>query len=94
MTNGQRNITTLLAVIAVLLGLNMLVRGSPSVEAQMTGGPTEPTAVSIAAMNFPTNPDNWRVFRLWSDGSVDGSFVDFTSGTSAPALFSALGSPG
>ena len=39
MTKRRMTITTLLAVIAVLLGLNLLVRGSPSSEAQTEEGP-------------------------------------------------------
>ena len=83
MTNAQRNITTLLAVIAVLLGLNMLVRGSPSVEAQMTGGPAERTVVA-GAVAFPAiargaNSTQFSrvalLLRFWSDGVVDGTRV-------------------
>ena len=74
MTRGQRTIVTLLVIIAVLLALNMLVRGSPSAEAQMTSGPT-PTVVSGEVHSS----SNVRyIYRFWSDGSVDLTDVFLT----------------
>ncbi len=46
MAKGQRIIVCLLVVISVLLSLNLLVRGSPSAEAQAIGGPPVPVAIS------------------------------------------------
>ena len=60
--NGQRTIVVLLAVCAVLLGLN-LVKGSPLAVGQQAE-PTAPTPISIAATER-------HVFRLWSNGTVD-----------------------
>ena len=37
MTNGQRTVTTMLAVVAVTLGPSLIVRGSPPAGAQPMG---------------------------------------------------------
>ncbi len=76
MTRGQTTTTTLLAIIAVLLGLNMLVRGSPTAEAQMTSGPAERTVVA-GAVAFPSSSSSEVavVLRFWSDGAVDATRV-------------------
>ena len=96
MTKGQTTTTTLLSIIAVLLGLNMLVRGSPSAEAQGTSGPAERTVVA-GAVAFPAiarggNSTQFSrvalLLRFWSDGSVDGTRVHSdgqTGGCSGPA---------
>ena len=76
MSKGKRAITTLLAFIAVLLMLN-LVRFT---EAGAVG-PTGPVPVGIAAHQFDAGglggagTDRTRVFRLWSDGSLDTTFI-------------------
>lgn len=75
MTRGQTTTTTMLAVIAVLLGLNMLVRGSPQAGAQMTSGPAEPTVVTGAAV--AVDSVKGHVVRFWSDGAVDTTPVYF-----------------
>ena len=66
----KTTITTMLAVIAVLLGLNLLVLGSPPAEAQTTEeGPVTRRVVGGAVAIV--NSDTERVYRFWSDGSVD-----------------------
>ena len=80
-------IASLLAVIAVLLGLNLIVKGSPQARADRmaTAGPAAPTPVSIAMMpHFDTNDDplnTYAIVRLWSDGSVD--YTDAGNGACA-----------
>ena len=80
----KRNTTTtaLLAVIAVLLGLNLIAKSSPAAVGQAEAGPVQPVPVAIAAQQaFNINAggtDVWRVFRLWSDGAVDAKQLDWT----------------
>ncbi len=78
MTNGQRTVTTLLAVVAVMLGLNLIVRGSPTAVAQgpTAAGPVQATPVSIAAV---PSGSGTKVYRLWSDGSIDVSGFNYSA---------------
>ncbi len=71
MNNGQRTVTTMLAVVAVLLGLNLIVRGSPPAVAQgpTAAGPVQPTLVNGVAQ-WP-NTTSHHIYRFWSDGAVD-----------------------
>ena len=76
MSKGQRAIATLLAVIAVLLTLNL----GRFTQAEAVG-PTGPVPVGIAAHQYNAGgtgggaSDRTRVFRLWSDGSLDTTFI-------------------
>ena len=71
----QNTITTLLAAIAVLLGVNFVSGGS------MQSAQVEPTVVAGSATQEVgtdgTGLDQHRVFRFWSDGAVDTTLVDF-----------------
>jgi hypothetical protein len=74
MSKGQKSITGLLAAIAVLLGLNLIVRGSPSAHGQAIGGQPEPTVVNGVAY---TDSGSYRhIWRFWSDGRVDFTMAD------------------
>ena len=119
MTKGQRAIVALLAVVAVLLGLNLL-RGTPEAEAQVEEGGHNFGACSrpdgscallpevdcnlqggvfqglqvdcISADCFPVrvvavtvdkdrvNGTAYRIFRAYSNGDVDMTWVDLGSG--------------
>ena len=75
MTRGQTTTTTLLAVIAVLLGLNMLVRGSPPAVGQVKDA-GQPVPVSMAVGHTYNTTSNdftniFAIYRMWSDGVVD-----------------------
>lgn len=74
MPKGHRTVASLLAVIAVLLGLNLTAKEAPAAEAgpAQPAGPTEPHIVSITATtaNGIGGPEN-NLYRLWSDGAVD-----------------------
>ena len=66
MTNAHRTITTLLAVIAVLLAINLAVT-APSHEAQAQG--VGPPVVAVA---LQTSEGFGRtVYRMFSDGTVE-----------------------
>lgn len=69
MTNGQRTVTTLLAVIAVLLGANLIVRGPSHAAAQepelrVEGDRRMPRVIQI-------EPVGTLIYRLWSDGVIE-----------------------
>ena len=67
MTNGQRAVATMLAVVAVMLGLNLIVRGSPTaVAAQVASAPMVPVPVwvVIVAAAFPVTV--MTVWTWWS----------------------------
>ena len=78
MNTGQRTVAGMLAVTAVMLGLNLIVRGSPTAVAGglNAAGPVLPTAVAMAVVDVGTG--NFRMFRTWSDGQVDTTFVSFS----------------
>ena len=72
----DRVIVAMLGAVAILLALNLL-RGEP--EAQAQNGPpfldsAEPTVVSIV-LALPNTNDNQRIYRGWSDGAVDMTYV-------------------
>ena len=73
MNEGQRTIATVLAVVAVLLGFNLIVRGSPEAMARVATGPVQPTVVAGERHLAGQNLD--RIWRWWSDGTVDASMV-------------------
>ena len=67
MTNAHRTITTLLAVIAVLLAINLSVTvPSHEAQAQAVGPPVE--AVALQAGEFGL------LYRMFSDGTVERNF--------------------
>ena len=69
MTKGHRTIVALLAVVAVLLGLNLIVGGSTPAAAQGQGMGPPPQAV---AMHLRLEEFTGTVlYRLWSDGTVE-----------------------
>ena len=68
MTKGQRTIVALLAAVTVLLGLN-LFSGTPEVKAQ-AGGPVRLVAGVVTTASF-ANKEGDRIYRFWSDGTVD-----------------------
>lgn len=74
MTNGQRTVAGLLAVVAVMLGLNLIVRGSPTAVAQEPKIRIFPEP-PVRIINISTTWDNdfrrERVYRLWSDGVIE-----------------------
>ena len=69
MTKGQRTVVSLLAVVAVLLGLNLIVGGSTPAAAQAQGMGRPPQAVAMLVGNF--GPIGLSVFRMFSDGTVE-----------------------
>ena len=77
MTNGQRAIATLLAVVVLLLVINILTNvpgQEAAAQAQMQ--PHLPRVVAISTDTMPGGEFS-RVFRLWSDGSIDTTRVIF-----------------
>ncbi len=82
MTNGQRTVATLLAVIAVLLGVNLIMKVAPEEasaqepELRVEGDPRVPRVIQI-------EPVGTLIYRLWS-GAPDpqaGSVVGVERGT-------------
>ena len=74
MTNGHRTVAGMLAVVAVMLGLNLIVRGSPTAVAQepevgIFPEPPLPLVRLVAAFGTFT-ATNFNV-RLWSDGVIE-----------------------
>ncbi len=64
---------SMLAIVAVLLGINLIVRGSPPAVAQGPR-PRQPTIVAGSVLaGCGTNPT--YVYRHWSDGMVDATRV-------------------
>ena len=80
----QNSITALLAIVALLLTLNLIVTGSPPAEAQVAAGPVQPTVVAAQAYIQETAlgvaPTSYahRIWRFWSDGTVDTSLLVIT----------------
>ena len=91
MTNGQRTVTTMLAVVAVLLSLNLIVRGSPPAVAQIASGPVQPVPVALAVTpQFDINGEaqnTFSVLRLWNDGAVDLTRVGIGTSCTSPLNF-------
>ena len=69
MTKGHRTIVALLAVVAVLLGLNLIVGGSTpaAAQAQGMGPPPQAVAMLVRQEDFVGTV----LYRLWSDGMVE-----------------------
>ena len=63
----QRTITALLAAIVVLLGLNLMGAQPKPNTRRVTGIQAEQAKAG----------HTWRIFRLYSDGSVDVKSVEF-----------------
>jgi len=79
----QRTVVGLLAVVAVLLGLNLIVGGAsaqPEPEIGIFPPPPvpEPTVVGITITRFP-NIDANLLVRVWSDGVIEEN-LRLTSG--------------
>ena len=71
MTKGQRTVVSLLAVVAVLLGLNLIVGGSTPAAAQAQG-----MGRPANVLDFTVLTDGFgfvTAFRLWSDGTIEGN---------------------
>ena len=77
MTTTNRTITTLLAVIAVLLGLNLIVKASPAAVGQAEG-PCQAVPVSVAVTDLGGST-TLCIVRLWSDGMVDRKIIRYES---------------
>ena len=57
-----------LVIVAALLVLDILVRlGAPEAQAQTPGSRRMPIDLTVAR----TPNDNYLLYRLWSDGSID-----------------------
>ncbi len=74
MTKGQRTIVSLLALVAVLLGLNFIVPGSTPAKAQVATGPVQPSVIGMQAQHSQGNDD---------DPSSDSSSSDSSSSDSS-----------
>jgi hypothetical protein len=81
MNNGQRTIPALLAVIAVLLGLNIVAKESPAAMGQAAAEMQEPVPVAMSVTQIIGDNGagirQWRAFRLWSDGGIDTTLATF-----------------
>ena len=69
MTKGQQAIIAMLAAVAVLLGFDLIVRGSTPAAAQAQGMGRPPQAVTIQVRT--TAIGGMALYRLWSDGTVE-----------------------
>ncbi len=70
MTNGQRTVTSLLAVVAVLLGINLIVNLPPEAVAQDQFEFEFEAARTPHVIQVETATAG-RVYRLWSDGVIE-----------------------
>ena len=84
MNNGQRTVTTLLAVVAVMLTLNLIVTGSPPAEGQVAAGPVQPKVLSAQAFQVVDEDGKLRAVFGALDGGV-GLYV-FSKGVNAGDL--------
>jgi hypothetical protein len=68
---GQRTIGALLAVVAALLGLDVIVRGRGPATGQEadTAGPGSVLLNGVVTNGGPYSA--FQVYRFWSDGTVD-----------------------
>ena len=78
MNKGQRTVSGLLTVIAVLLGFNLLASGHRTADAQ-TDGMAGPVPISIASS---ASGGSVRLFRLWDDGTIESKLLNFSGGAS------------
>ena len=74
---GQGTVAGLLAAVAVLLGLNLMARTSPAAVGQYPAAPVQPTVVAGVSFYEGGSAPVFlhRLFRFWSDGTVDTSVV-------------------
>ncbi len=75
MTKEQRTIIAMLAVVAALLGLNLIVGGSTPAGAQAQGMGQPPRAVTL--LERPGEQGGTVLYRLWSDGTVERNDAPF-----------------
>ena len=77
MNTGHRTVAGLLAIVAALLALNLIVKGTPPAHAGMRAGPVQPVVVAGAAHLDQTclGCKDVRLYRFWSDGAVDYTFM-------------------
>ena len=88
MRSQARPTPVLLAIIAVLLAVNLIVNLPPQEAAaqhlntaraaQIAAGPATPVPLSISAVQSGSGFRS-KVYRLWSDGSVDVSGFTYSS---------------
>ncbi len=71
MNTGPTTVTTMLAVVAGMLGLNLIVRGSPTAVAV----PPVPEPTVVAGATLFIDASAVFVTRFWSDGRVDLSRI-------------------
>ncbi len=77
MTTGQRTAVALLAVVAVLLGLNLL-NAQPRLAAA-AGAPVKLVSATVDKDIQTTSFVTYRVFRGWDDGRVDVTWARIAS---------------
>ena len=76
MTKGQRTIVSMLAAVAVLLGLSLLT-DPPEAKAQ-AGGPVRLVSITVDKDQDSGTPfATYRVFRAFSNGDVDMTWVSY-----------------
>ncbi len=84
MKSHDRVIVPLLTAIAVLLAINLFA-SSDAAKAQdgYLGRAAEPTVVAGAVTQVMQDSSGgqpyWRAFRIWSDGSVDGTIMRYNN---------------
>ncbi len=95
MNTGQRNVVGMLAVVAVLLGLNLVVGRasaqtepeirsllSPILNARSDPPPPKPIDMAATSISSTSNQPRWMVvIRLWSDGVVEHASVQINGPT-------------
>lgn len=69
MNRGQTTVTTLLAVVTVLLGLNLIVKTSPAAVGQEDERP--PYVTGIAWRQASKGSSVQHLYRTWSDGRLE-----------------------
>lgn len=74
--NKPNTVTLLLAVIAALLGMNLIAKTSPAAVGQSQAG-TPPVAVSMSITNNGSLAEQ-VILRLWSDGQVDETRIQIS----------------
>jgi len=62
MSKSHRVIASLLTVVAVLLGANLLVQSSTPAQAQVRGAPAQVVGVAV---------DGFNVYRVWTSGFTE-----------------------
>ena len=73
MSHSQQLIPFAFGAVIVLLAANLLAGTRRPAEAGVASGPTVPYVVQISAINVLDTSD--RIYRFWSDGTVDVNFV-------------------